>query len=783
MIPFSKRTTRYKPFTLAEVLMKDDTHEYWWVDSDTSEVVDKQEMKYYEHKIQLIEITKILERYPMSNRTFVQLSTGTQLTAEDVIDIIIDTVPFRDTLHVVSGRVIDSVDATLRTKASNVIVPDQYLTGRTMKEAFIEILKLAGINGYPRLIRDINGNFILTADYYNELVELVDMDEDNYFKQEVQSSSKYASSLNITGSNQIYSFNKNGSYVVEPSPSGWLSARSDTNLLNTDDAFIETKDEIDVRIKVMANISFSASEQSPTTLPFDITERVLEEEVRSGLEPLSPDGLIIAQENTIQYKRGAKNITNLYDVLDDRFLAKNFPNIELLYLAVLFENGFFSAVITSDSLAPENIEIRPYYTAKIDTIQEIDRADLTDISTTSTLIIGQGDSFIASDRVLDATFSKANRLGNKDVTTKAFPIFDKNDIWEKGSYTAEGFILTDVESVAYAEHFEALYHWTKDWQKVSDFLGLNSEPKLYEVQSTLVRNEIIKQYIILDTVSKPNTSYVNLLGVRVFANTFNRFPAPAFDKPIYAVAFQSTEIPDQILRNEALARPVVSYAGGNTMAFWFGFDNFKNAGTQLIFDDDGNDIRRYNKNVEYTDTEAQLIDFQVKYVNDYVSDPNLLPVITEPLSVDALIDTEAFRTYKNQSEILAMTLQLMVLPSQERVQDFVVGDYLTKNNNLINFKDGFFDDKVIWVDNTRYNLSDNKQAKGQDLGQVYTSGFTTDDQPYIELNSPIGTSGTPLNWALGDEQGNLYGAVNQIKYNGDFENINKVIYNFVDTRY
>jgi hypothetical protein len=772
MIPFSTRSTRYEPFTLVDALMKDNTHEYWWVDSDITEVVDKQDLMYYEHKIQLIELTKILERYPMPNRAFVQLSTGTQLTALDVVNIIIQTVPFRDTLQIVSGRVIDSIEPVLEAKLDAVIVPDLYLTGRTMKEAFVEIFNLQGINGYPRLTRDINGFFILDADYYNELVELVDKDANNYFKQEVQNTSKYASSLNITGSNQIYSFNKDTSFIVEPSPTGWLNGRGATSLIITDDTFIELGDEIDILGKVEAEISYVSQTEPETTATFDITKRVLESEVRSDLNPIAVDPLELAQNTTIQYKRGDNKITDLLLEMDKTIAQSNLFNV---YLATLAENDIFATDIFN--LEVDNLRIRPFYTAKIDAIQEIDRVDLSETTTTSTLISGQSDAFIASDRMLDSALSRANRLGQTDTNTKAAFITDITDIYKKGSYTAEGFILTDVERVTYRDHFEVLYHWTKDYQKVSEFIGLNSEPKLFEVQSTLVRNELIKQYIILDTVSQPNTSYVNLLGVQVFANTITPDATDTFDKPIYAVAYQSPEIPGQVISNDALYKPVVSYAGGNSMAFWFGYKSFKNASNQLV--QDGNSF--FNKSVEYTDSDGIIQDFKVKYINDFTSDPSLLPVIDSPLSADSLIDTELFRTFKNQSEILAMTFQLMVLPRQTRVQDFVVGDYLTKNNNLINFRDGVFEDLFIWTDSIRYNLSNNKKATGVNIGQIYNANV--DEPLFIELNFPLGEEGNELNWALADADGNLYLAVNQIKYDGSFENINKVYFNFVDTRY
>jgi hypothetical protein len=774
LIPFSTRKTRYEPFTLVDVLIQG-IHEYWWVDSDISEVVDKQEMLYYEHKIQLIELTKILERYPMPNRAFVQLSSGTQYTAEDIVDIIIETVPFRDTLHVVSGKVIDLVDATLRVKLAKVIVPDQYLTGRTMKEAFVEIFRLPGINGYPRLTRDINGNFILDADYYNELQSLVDKDSDNYFKQEVQNTSKYAQSLNVTGTNQIYSFSKGTSFVVEPSPTGWLNGSSDTRLVNLDDTIIETGDEIDILIKVEAEINYLVFGELETTGTFDITKRVLEVEIRSDLDEIASDPLELAQNTTIQYKQGDNEITDLLRELDETIAQTNLFNV---YLATLAENGIIAQDIFGFN--PADIRIRPYYSAKIDAIQEVDRVDISETNTPSTLIFGQSDSFIASDRVLDSALSRANRLGQTDTNTKATFITELVKIYPKGSYTADGFILTDVERVTYPDHFEVLYHWTKDYQKVSDFIGLNSEPKLYEVQSTLVRNELIKQYIILDTVAKTNDSYVTTLGVNVFANTFGVNGVSTFDKPIYAVAYQSPEIPGQVISNDALYRPVVSYAGGNSMAFWFGFKNFRNAGKQLITDTSGTIDKYYNKTVVYTDDDARIQDFKVKYINDFTSDPSLLPVIDSPLSADSLIDTELFRTYKNQSEILELTYQLMVLPRQTRVQDFVVGDYLTKNNNLINFKDGNFESLVIYTTDERYNISDNKFVKGNSIGQVYSADVNA---PYIELDNPIGSSGIPLNWALGDANGNLYLAVNQIKYNEDFENISKIYFNFTEERY
>ena len=753
--------------------MVDGVHEYWWIDSDIVEVVDKQEQTRFEHKVQLIELTKILERNPMPNRALVQLTSGTQITATDAVNNIIATVPFRLVVDVSSGAIIDSIDPILEAKMDKVIIPDNYLTGRTMKETFVQILKLPGINGYPRLTRDIDGNFILDADFYNELTELVDKDANSFFDQQVQNSTKYAKAINISASNLIYSFNKNTSFVVDPSPTGFIPIRSDTNLMTVDDAFGELGDQIEILIKAEADILFSAQNTPLDRVTFDITKYVLEEEVRGDLDPIvSVTGTEVetGQNNTIQYKIGDNKITDLYQ-------ADQFNDAEVigsLYTSVLLDAGFSLPVVTLDD--PDELRLRISYVAKINSIFQVERTDLSEISNESVLINGQSDTFLASDRVLDEALSRANRLGNKDFNTKEI-VTSLSEIHTVGSFTSNGLILTDVERVAYTAHFEVLYHWTKDFQKVSDFLGLNSEPRVYEVGTQLERAERYTEYIILDTVSVTNTSFVNTFGVQVFAHTFATNPSSSFDKPIYAAAYQSTSIPNQILNDEALRLTVVPSAGNSNMIFPFGFKNFKNAGKQLVQEG----VSFYNRSVDYTDSDGRAINFSVKFVNDLTTDRNLLPVVDDPFT-NVHIDTDFFRLNKNQAEILLFTYQLGVYPRQSRVQDFIVGDYLTKNNNLINFKDDNFDTLVIYTTTERYNLSDNRFTKGTNIGQVYSSDA---NDPNIELDFSIGsdTDGDRLNWALGDANGNLYLAVNQLKYDGSFENVNKIVFNFVKERY
>jgi len=776
-IPFSSISKEYESFTLADITIGS-IHEYWWVDRDITEPVNFNDLDTYSHRITLIELTKILERYVIPNRSFVQLSPSKpQFTLADVIDNLIETVPFSDTINLSATRIINSVDSVLRAKAEAIIPPDIFLTGKTLKEAFVELFKIKGIDGYPRLTRDEAGNFILTADYFNELKTLIDKDAGISFKQETQASSNYATSLDITATNQIYNFNKIASSIIEPpNPSEWIGVRSDTSLLKTDQTYIELYDEIEELISVETEFVVFTQALDEEILTTDITKYVLEEDVRkgklvAGQESLMGNG-IVYQDNSISYKLGSNKIENLYELFDRSGVIDK-EVIDSLYDSVAIENGFLEAKFTPTFPKASDLKFRVRYVPKINARQQVERLDLTEFSTTSTLITGQSDDFLASDRVLDSMFSRINRQGNSELSTSMFNITDINDIYTNGTYTADGYVLTNAERIAYPDHFDVKYEWTKNYQKVSEFLGLNSRPKLYEINRAAVRNEIYKEYIILDTESKSPDSYLQKLGRDVFLHTLVPNQSVTFDKPVNAIAYQSVDIPGQVVGNKALIRPCVSYAGGNSLAFWFGYKSPFNAGKQLL--EEGN--RTYNQFITYTDDDGRIKDFTLRYVNSYTSVPAELPEIDNPtdFATNILIDTNQLRFNKNQADITALTLQEMVFPSQDKLDTFVVGDFLLKNNNLIMFKDGVYDDLKLYLSTEIYGINENRFAKGTQSELPYTVDLTN---RYLEIDNDTGADA----WAIGNTNGDLYLAVNQVKRDGSFVRTNRVYFNFLKNR-
>jgi len=758
VIPFSTRSNRYQPFTLVDVTLDDESHEYWYIDSSKVKPVDQKERTKYRHEITLIEITKILERYPIPSRSFVQLSTGTKFTLLDVVNNLIETVPFDDTFNYTNTRIIDSVDPILE-EYLDIESPDIFLTDRTLKEAFVEVFKV--INAYPRLTINELGETVLTADYYNELAEFVNKETGISNKEEQQSSNNYATSFNVVGSNMIYSYDKIASSIVEPTPTGWIGLRSEGSLLIIDKAKLYLQDQIEELVKV--ELQYVERTQSGTTLPepivreFDITDYVVENEVRRTLisNPYNLDENSnsikdlyegVYQANTLSYTQGSNTVEGFEELYrPDLASGSDKTTLHLLIRTVQYRDGYVTTqtgINGIDEPLLEDVRFRVRYIPKITARQFVERNNLSEFNTKSTLIAGQSDAFLASDKLLDNMFSRINRTGSAEVLTS---VFNATEEYPIGSYTTDGYILTSSERVMYPDHYDIQYKWTKDFQKVSDFLSLNSEPKLFEIQSTLVRNEVFSQYCIIDTSSVEDNSYLSEDGYSVFINTIRPTPLTAYNKPIYAVAFQSAE-----MAVEAVYKPVVSYAGGNSLNFWFGFDSPFVAGQKL---EQETDLIYRNKAIYYTDDDGRLTDFNAFYVNDMTIEENELPIVATPETY--LIDARGFKTNKNQSEILAMTYQLVVTAQQGL--DVLIGDKFLKDNNLISdHSDGY---ETLEVRCSENRIRNTKNVKYE----AYTKGSASISYD-AELRK-ITVSGVDSDeyWAICNADGETYLICNELE--------------------
>lgn len=757
VLPFSNRKARYEPFTLVEI-EHDTITEYWWLNSDTTKAVDMSERTKHRHEITLIELTKILERYPMPNRSFTKVGQ----TALEITQNIIDTVPFDDTFNYVDTRVIDSIASEVSIALDDVVIDDLFLNERTLLEAFVEIFKL--IKAFPRLTYD-GINWILSADFYNDLADLEDKEDNIANRLEVQDISKYATSFVISGSNQI----DNDVFITEPTPTGWLGLRGDGGFLDIEKSFIQLQQKIELIEQVTIEFNYGYSGTGYTeTITADITDYVVSAEEKKALDTSEVDYVLgngipevyqgIFQDNTLFYNIGGDRIDGIWEQYQPGIFGSDTTSaIYLLCRTVIYRDTAQNPEGVYPDLTPETFKFRVKYLPVINARQKVEREDLSEFTRESTLIQGQSERYLSSKKMLADAYSRLNRTGSTEIKTTQHNLA-LSDVYPVGTYTSDGYILTEVERLMYPNHFNATYKWTKDFQKVSEMLGLNSQPKLFEIETTQVRNEIFAQYIVMDIFPATNNSYITDDAFSTFINTLRPTPLSAFNAPIIGAVFQSADMTET-----GVLRAVTPYGGANILNFHFAFTSPLSAGARVI----DATSHKQNEIVKYTNADYELEDFNCYYISDTTVDSANLPIVATPTSY--LIDARGFKCKKDKSDVLALTYQIIVTAQQGL--DFFAGKKLIEQNNLLKTIDTY-DSLIVYVSDIPYNANDLEFVHGvEDVGNTYTYDA---DNRYIEIVN----STTRKSWALGDADRNLYLAVNQqLDENGAIIDTRRVYFN------
>jgi len=141
---------------------------------------------------------------------------------------------------------------------------------------------------------------------------------------------------------------------------------------------------------------------------------------------------------------------------------------------------------------------------------------------------------------------------------------------------------------------------------------------------------------------------------------------------------------------------------------------------------------------------------------------------------DPVFTSDSYAIYKDGAEILGGNCALPMLPKKTRIETFILGDAVSKENCLIKKRDTaktFY----FYYSNTRFIKSDS--AKILTNITVYTPTILSN---FISVPADIYNNYDY--YALGDADGNMYVAVNQRNLDGTKTTISQIFFNFLKAR-
>ena len=757
-----------------------------------ADVVQKLNTDTYKHRVSLIELTKRLENFTDSRRKFTQPTDPSQKKSlYEVAELIRMTVPveFEDFANITrlfrfSQNVIDRLSA--------VEAPEFQFENKNLREMMNDIFEFA--NGIPRLkIENIfeRDTFVLDGDFYNELKnKITEFDSEQFANQKQININESASGFDSETANQV------GDVVSEPSKKStdYKQLISPGGLLDTDSAVMATDFGI-VEVRKVEILSTYADYNNVTaTRPVDITFFILEKEeydilatfpgtFENRYSAAMSQGFdkLLTKSNTLFFTRYQKNIGNLYEPYG--FFIASQTNIENVLVDAIILQEFntnnpdglnfltFSGVMIQrlqDSLQTSTlqglftdvtlkelqfrIEYIPYYTSR-----NVVRKQGTQKTNREMLrYYGQTDKVTSPTRALKKLFKTVQQMGNDQVQTSS-----RNTSYGLGDYSDEGYILITKEIFFNSNGATAKYLWSKNYQQISQFIGMNAEPRVFEIPlQAYKRNIVLEHFVELSDENRPNDSLFSDYFVSRFMRTMSPvglsgsgFNTVAFENPyIYDPTrtldefyfFVDPQNSDEVssgfdsFRDIRILKPLAVSGAGNTISYYFEFDNAKAA------------MGRQNKNdafakilmdiIPYTKDDGTLDTYSFQLLENYfLPDARNYPLIKRyDLPQGFNVYNQRVLAHLDSAEILAQTFQLHIVPEYGKEDKFIVGKYLVEHNSLWNPETIDSDAFEVVVRLEPYTWSDEYDF---DSGGGQT-GFEVIGNRFV-LNNSVQT-----NWAL-----------------------------------
>jgi len=730
-------------------------------------------------------------------------------------------------------------------REGGIDAPQFFFTGMNLREMINAVASY--VNAIGRLEEGNN----LVFSFYNEVFAALGIETDVIYRTLSNQTKYFTSSVESIIENAVSGDNNERAVVVYPNNDSWITPRAN-NLQLTDTNFefrlpypIETMTGVLLRAEIaleyyeydfsgfVPTVSNNAIIYDPTTDTYhrqvgdgtyvqieegreagqievlqvnfttngqtgnfillywhvDVSELILIKEQWDRLEldaaTTNNRRLQNYQINTLFYTIGGKTASN--GQLGGIFSGVN--ALTAFYQRALHLYGFaVGALNTPEEIS--NVELRFYYIPYFGTRVRLNKDDVTDHPYNTQMSANQGERIVSAERLLHNIYGMAQRLGQDEIQFKRY-YTDLSEVIGLGAITEDNFVVATVQLTYNLNYVMVNYLLSKNFNRFANRIALNQENRPFDISlgsKTINRNLLYNEYVELDTVARGNTSLMRRQGIKTFMNTFRATPFFEDNKPIRFGVFKGPDVVDIDLY-QGIFLKTISFAEGNSLNYYWSFDDILRAGDQVTLesylDDSDEDtpipIVR-NQLVRYTDANGLLDEFEINFAHSLPeTDGKNFPIISYNISQERLIGgNDTFIVKKDGAESLSMNYQISVVPNYKHNNRIIVGRELVVSNNLIIARENKV--LVVYLSETEtYNSLENRYTKGSANLTINPTITLVDEGTEEAIQASISVTIPNISnyksWAIGDQDGNLYLGVNL-----DEEEVTTVYFNFVNKR-
>ena len=450
------------------------------------------------------------------------------------------------------------------------------------------------------------------------------------------------------------------------------------------------------------------------------------------------------------------------------------------------------------------------YYPLIDTVASVSKPNTYD---KDDLLMGVMDSQTEQTLDIDRHGKKLagliKRTGNAeyylDVKVKYYsnllPLMSKIDLPNANSDAEKGFVLYKREYSIFDNFINCRYYFSKDYNAVQQNAGINRERQLYDIPLESSETPIvIKNYLVLTKDIKYSNSYASGLTVAALNTLLGLNKSTSYiDKTtqeeitvtgkLKYLLFQSkgtygnypqntenssNEYPYQYDNLYRFVRPICSYTLNKTMTFTancldnYSVDYSRDGYSFSIWGDAGNKIT-YNR---YVDKIGKTVGEIKAFELDFAFDTKNQEAITTSFPVAKMGDfiayglnslTVEYNKDRTQTPLFVYALECM--PRKADYGNLIVGTEFAKKNNLVRDNGyGLKGLKLYRFYDFTFNGDENILTfANMQNGANVMDFFTVEEYTYNGSKGAVlkcKSSDDCASWAIADDSGNIYLAVN-----------------------
>ena len=555
-------------------------------------------------------------------------------------------------------------------KYDKVIAPEFSMTKSTLRE---QLQQVGGfIHAEPRLA---DGKIYF--DKYGG-TEMSRISQKQFISDtQTQSIDEFCTELDSTADNLVNRLNYAQGVVIEPYADGARSVRTEQTNIRIDETngIVETvlpiSDVIELECAVPTN------EAGDTYSDWrDITSFIYED---SDYNNLSSYGVNVngSKAYALYWERNARNIKGLF-FKNENAINAVFSNYAIYN--IMLACGVKMNTGTNKASNYPRIKFRisyiPTYTARVRT-----NKSLVIDGKPRTLAYNQGANSVETQYYGENLKGVVARLGNVERTL-TYKLTWLTDIPKAGELFDEHNYISAVSVEMYATYFKVTIGLSRDFNRLSEYIGISSEYRQYQVSETAVynRESVLEEYAVITTdASKTSDSTRMYRGISYLAETF----VPS-DKSINKLLTYALVKTTDKSKNATLAQvllPLIASSFGNTISFRFAFkDNYSSGQKSVKTIKDGNTVY-YAEYVPYTDYYGKFYYLNFKLSTTGTFDAFDIPEANYNAIVPAPIGGTDIRYRKDNAEIPAVNYQLSFVTDDDTI---IIGSALARSSVLIN---------------------------------------------------------------------------------------------------